>query len=59
MSWRKATTAASKLPNDWEEQGLQMAMRIAAAMALHKVSVVDERGKRDDKIVLTLSLRHI
>lgn len=38
MSWRKATTAASKLPLDWEEQGLQMAMRIAALMEMNKVS---------------------
>ena len=37
MSWRKATTAASKLPLDWEEQGLQMSMRIAATMELKKV----------------------
>jgi hypothetical protein len=37
-SWRQATTAASKLPLDWEEQGLQMAMRIAATMELKKVS---------------------
>lgn len=36
-SWRQATTAASKLPLDWEEQGLQMAMRIAATMELKKV----------------------
>lgn len=37
-SWRKSTTAASKLPLDWEEQGVQMAMRIAAKMELKKVS---------------------
>jgi hypothetical protein len=38
-SWRKSTTAASKLPLDWEEQGVQMAMRIAAKMEMHKVSL--------------------
>lgn len=37
-SWRQSTTAASKLPLDWEEQGLQMAMRIAATMEVKKVS---------------------
>jgi hypothetical protein len=36
--WRKSTTAASKLPNDWENQGIMMAKRIAAAMGMHKVS---------------------
>lgn len=36
-SWRKATTTASKLPLDWEEQGLQMAMRIAATMEMKQV----------------------
>jgi hypothetical protein len=36
--WRKSTTAASKLPNDWEEQGIGMAKRIAAVMGMHKVS---------------------
>lgn len=35
--WRQRTTAASKLPLDWEDQGITMAMRIAAAMHLHKV----------------------
>jgi hypothetical protein len=37
-SWRARTTAASKLPADWEEQGIQMAMRIGANMEMHKVS---------------------
>lgn len=37
-TWRARTTAASKLPADWEAQGIQMSMRIAANMALHKVS---------------------
>ena len=36
-SWRHKTTAASKLPNDWEEQGITMAMRIAATMQRHSV----------------------
>jgi len=37
-SWRKSTTAASKLPLDWEERGLHMAMRIAATMEMKEVS---------------------
>lgn len=36
--WRARTTAASKLPADWQEQGIDMAMRLAATMHLHKVS---------------------
>lgn len=36
-SWRHKTTAASKLPHDWEDQGVQMAMRLAALMAYHKI----------------------
>jgi hypothetical protein len=36
--WRVKTTAASKLPGDWEEQGVRMAMRIGAHIGLHKVS---------------------
>ncbi|MDO9333522.1 MAG: hypothetical protein Q7T57_03245 [Dehalococcoidales bacterium] len=36
-SWRKSTTAASKLPLDWEDQGVLMAKRIAATMETHDV----------------------
>jgi len=36
--WRARTTAASKLPDDWEQQGICMAQRVAATMQLHKVS---------------------
>jgi len=36
--WRARTTAASKLPADWEDQGLLMAKRIAAIMEMHQVS---------------------
>jgi len=36
--WRARTTAASKLPDDWEEQGIHMAQRMGAAMQMHKVS---------------------
>ena len=36
-TWRSGTTAASKLPVDWEAQGIKMAQRIAAAMELHAV----------------------
>jgi hypothetical protein len=37
-SWRHRTTAASKLPLDWEEQGMLMAKRIAVKMVRHNVS---------------------
>ena len=37
-TWRAKTTAASKLPNDWESQGVLMAQRIAARMEMSKVS---------------------
>ena len=36
--WRARTTAASKLPSDWEEQGIHMGQRMEAAMQLHKVT---------------------
>lgn len=36
--WRARTTAAGKLPGDWEEQGVLMAKRIAAQMEMHNVS---------------------
>lgn len=35
--WRARTTAASKLPDDWEEQGIHMAQQMGAVMQLHKV----------------------
>lgn len=35
--WRASTTAASKLPADWEDQGIMMAKRIAANMEMYKV----------------------
>jgi len=35
--WRARTTAASKLPADWEAQGVLMAKRIAATMEMHDV----------------------
>jgi hypothetical protein len=35
--WRARTTAASKLPDDWEERGIHMAQRMGATMQLHKV----------------------
>lgn len=38
--WRKKTTAASKLPSDWEERGVKMAMRIGAHMGMHKVRII-------------------
>jgi hypothetical protein len=39
FTWRMKTTAASKLPLDWEEQGVQMAMRVAAVMQLHGIHI--------------------
>lgn len=39
FTWRLKTTAASKLPLDWEAQGVQMAMRVAAAIELHKIHI--------------------
>jgi hypothetical protein len=35
--WRARTTAASKLPADWEAQGVLMAKRTAALMEMHSV----------------------
>ena len=35
--WRARTTAASKLPADWEAQGVLMAKRVAALMEMHGV----------------------
>ena len=37
-TWRSSTTAASKLPHSWEEDGIKMAMRIGASMERHAVS---------------------
>jgi DDE superfamily endonuclease len=36
-SWRVRTTPASKLPEDWREQGVEMAKRIAFFMQTYKV----------------------
>jgi hypothetical protein len=36
--WRSRTTAASKLPTDWEQQGVQMAKRVAYRMGMNSVS---------------------
>ena len=36
-SFRKATTAASKLPKDWELQGLRMTQRIAYLVKCYNV----------------------
>jgi hypothetical protein len=36
--WRQRTTAASKLPLTWEDEGVLMAKRIAANMEMHQVS---------------------
>jgi len=37
-SWRTRTTAASKLPLDWRNQGIDMAKRIAYNIQVYKVS---------------------
>jgi len=37
-SWRTRTTAASKLPLDWRDQGVDMAKRIAYNIQVYKVS---------------------
>lgn len=42
-TWRARTTAASKLPHDWAEQGVLMAKRIAAKMEMHGVRVLRMR----------------
>jgi hypothetical protein len=36
-SWRLKTTAASKLPNDWREQGIEAAKRVGWNMQIYKV----------------------
>lgn len=36
-SWRLRTTAASKLPLDWRQQGIEMAKRIAFNIQIHKI----------------------
>lgn len=36
-SYRAATGAAKKLPSDWEEQGLQMAQRVAYLVKAHSI----------------------
>ena len=48
-TWRARTTAASKLPADWEAQGIKMAMRIAACMGMHEVSERD-CAKREEQL---------
>ena len=35
--WRRGTTEASKLPVDWQQQGIDMAKRIAVNMHTHEV----------------------
>jgi hypothetical protein len=39
-SWRRKTTAASKLPLDWRMRGVEVAKRIAFFMQVYKVSTV-------------------
>jgi len=39
-SWRRSTTAASKLPENWHQQGIDMAKRIAALMEMYEVEQI-------------------
>jgi hypothetical protein len=41
--WRKRTTAASKLPLDWEQQGVEMAKRVGYRMGMHNVSTIPNK----------------
>jgi catechol-2,3-dioxygenase len=36
--WRRRTTAASKLPLDWEQLGVEMAKRVGYRMGMNNVS---------------------
>lgn len=49
--WRARTTAASKLPDDWEQQGILMAKRIAAQMEIYDVSLPFHTASQLDSIV--------
>jgi hypothetical protein len=41
-SFRKSTSAARKLPNDWEQKGLQMAQRAAYLVkGLFRFTIID------------------
>ena len=42
-SWRTRTTAASKLPLDWRDQGVDMAKRIAYNIQVYKVSTTHDQ----------------
>lgn len=53
--WRARTTAASKLPDDWQEQGISMAQRMGATMQLHKVR--NTLGLRQAAVQLPYSSR--
>jgi hypothetical protein len=49
--YRARTTAASKLPSDWEEQGIHMAQRMGATMQLYDVSI--SRCSESSRFLLT------
>jgi hypothetical protein len=36
-TWKRVTTAASKLPENWEKQGDEMEYRVAALCKLHDI----------------------
>ena len=42
--WRRRTTAASKLPLDWEQRGVEMAKRVAYRMGMNNVSTLTASG---------------
>jgi hypothetical protein len=52
--WRARTTAASKLPADWEGQGVLMAKRIGAVMEMHKVRISDSTRLESSTAHLTM-----
>ena len=46
--WRSRTTAASKLPDDWEEQGICRVQRMGATIQLHKVRTLQLQARVRD-----------
>ena len=50
-TWRCRTGAASKLPENWEMQGVTMAKRIAVNMELYNVSTSVQAAKQLRSVV--------
>ena len=57
-SWRKRTTAAIKLPDDWRAQGTLMARRIAALMHLSNIPAANVVNIDQTGIVLVPATTH-